>query len=402
MVDIININLNLKRRILICCVLIMICICGCTGRNEVRDNSSENDIVSGNNNSIAADKSYGHMNLEYATQFDVEYFEDGYALITIADDSFVIIPEGMDAPEWMGQDMIAINQPLQDLYVAASSALDLFDSLGELDKVSMTSTKYSDWSLPSIKDAIDKGDLEYVGKYSAPDYEYILSGDCNLAIESTMIYHSPEVKEQLELLGIPVMVERSSYESHPLGRMEWIKLYGLLCGCEAEAEGFFEAKVAEIENAKEKITVNNNDSAKKSVAFFYITNNGYAVVRRPGDYISKMIEMAGGNYVVKSADDDSSLSTMNMQIEAFYECASNVDILIYNSTIDGGIESIEDLINKSQVLADFDAVKKGNVWCTGSNVFQKSAGAADMLIELIYIIAGTADNYSLEYFYRVE
>ncbi len=402
MVDIININLNLKRRILICCVLIMICICGCTGRNEVRDNSSENDIVSGNNNSIAADKSYGHMNLEYATQFDVEYFEDGYALITIADDSFVLIPEGMDAPEWMGQDMIAINQPLQDLYVAASSALDLFDSLGEIDKVSMTSTKYSDWSLPSIKDAIDKGDLEYVGKYSAPDYEYILSGDCNLAIESTMIYHSPAVKEQLELLGIPVMVERSSYESHPLGRMEWIKLYGLLCGCEAEAEGFFEAKVAEIENAKEKITVNNNDSVKKSVAFFYITNNGYAVVRRPGDYISKMIEMAGGNYVVKSADDDSSLSTMNMQIEAFYECASNADILIYNSTIDGGIESIEDLINKSQVLADFDAVKKGNVWCTGSNVFQKSAGAADMLIELIYIIDGTADNYSLEYFYRVD
>lgn len=380
----------------------MICICGCTGRNEVRDNINENDIVSGNSNSIAADKSYGHMNLEYATQFDVEYFEDGYALITIADDSFVLIPEGMDTPEWMGEDMIAINQPVQDLYVAASSALDLFDSLGELDRVSMTSTRYSDWSLPSIKDAIDKGDLEYVGKYSAPDYEYILSGDCNLAIESTMIYHSPEVKEQLELLGIPVMVERSSYESHPLGRMEWIKLYGLLCGCEAEAESFFETKVAEIENAKEKITVNNSGSEEKSVAFFYITNNGYAVVRRPGDYISKMIEMAGGNYVVKSDDDDSSLSTMNMQIEAFYECASNADILIYNSTIDGGIESIEDLINKSQVLANFDAVKKGNVWCTGSNVFQKSAGAADMLIELIYIIDGTADNYSLEYFYRVE
>ena len=47
-----------------------------------------------------------------------------------------------------------------------------------------------------------------------------------------MIYHTPEVKERLEEFGIPVLVERSSYESHPLGRVEWIKLYGVLLGKE--------------------------------------------------------------------------------------------------------------------------------------------------------------------------
>lgn len=51
------------------------------------------------------------------------------------------------------------------------------------------------------------------------NYETIVSSSCELAVESTMIYHTPEVKEQLERLGIPVLVERSSYESHPLG--EW-------------------------------------------------------------------------------------------------------------------------------------------------------------------------------------
>lgn len=384
------------QKIILLSIFTMICICGCTGRGEVRGNS---EIISENstNDSIASN-SYGHMNLQYATQFDVEYFEGGYALICIADDKFVLIPEGADEPNWMSDDMVAIRQPAQDLYVAASSALDLFDSIGELDRVTMTSTKYSDWSLESVADALDNGDMEYVGKYSAPDYEYILSGDCNLAIESTMIYHSPEVKEQLELLGIPVMVERSSYESHPLGRMEWIKLYGLLCGCEDNANEIFDSKVSEVESAMGLV----NNANNTSVAFFYITNNGYAVVRRPGDYISQMIEMAGGTYVIKDANDDSNSSTMNMQIEAFYDCAASADILIYNSTIDGGINSIDELVSKSQVLADFDAVKGGNVWCTGSNVFQKSGGAADMLVELIYIISGTADEHSLEYFYRVE
>ena len=53
-----------------------------------------------------------------------------------------------------------------------------------------------------------------------------------------MIYHNPEVKEKLEDLGIPVLVEMSSYESHPLGRLEWIRVYGLLTDREKEADEF--------------------------------------------------------------------------------------------------------------------------------------------------------------------
>ncbi len=84
------------------------------------------------------------------------------------------------------------------------------------------------------------GQIAYAGKYSAPDYERILAAGCGLAIENTMIYHTPEVKEQLEQFGIPVLVERSSYESGPLARMEWIKLYGILLGKEEQAEQVFE------------------------------------------------------------------------------------------------------------------------------------------------------------------
>lgn len=49
---------------------------------------------------------------------------------------------------------------------------------------------------------MEEGKIAYAGKYSAPDYETIVSSSCELAVESTMIYHTPEVKEQLERLGI--------------------------------------------------------------------------------------------------------------------------------------------------------------------------------------------------------
>ena len=58
-----------------------------------------------------------------------------------------------------------------------------------------------------------------------------------------MIYHTPEVKEQLEHFGVPVLVERSSYESGPLARMEWIKFIGLLLGRAEEAERVFSEKI---------------------------------------------------------------------------------------------------------------------------------------------------------------
>ena len=91
---------------------------------------------------------------------------------------------------------------------------------------------------------MDAGEILYAGKYNAPDFERILSSSCGLAVESTMINHVPEVREKLEELGVPVLVDQSSYEPHPLGRTEWIKLYGALLGKEDEAERLFAEQAA--------------------------------------------------------------------------------------------------------------------------------------------------------------
>ena len=55
-------------------------------------------------------------------------------------------------------------------------------------------TKQDGWYIDEAKQAMADGKITYAGKYSAPDYETIYSADCNLAIENTMIYHTPEVK----------------------------------------------------------------------------------------------------------------------------------------------------------------------------------------------------------------
>lgn len=223
---------------------------------------------------------------------------------------------------------------------------------------------------------MEQGGMRYAGKYSAPDYELILSEGCDLAIESTMITHSPQVKEQLERFGIPVLVERSSYESHPLGRMEWIKLYGLLLGKTDEAAAFFEEQTADLPD------LSGTQGEKKRVAFFSVNSRGIVTVRKSGDYVSKMIELAGGEYVFSDLGDDNALSTMNMEMEAFYSGARDADIIIYNSTIEGELHSLEELLEKSELLADFRAVREGHVYCVGQNLFQESTGLGALIRDM--------------------
>jgi iron complex transport system substrate-binding protein len=324
-------------------------------------------------------------------------------VVRVEDGLDYLVTDGTgELPGWLSEEDIAgmavINAPAGKVYNAASSAMDLIDAAGALDSVVMTSTQESDWSIDKIRKLVGDGTIRYIGKYRSPDYETLVEEDVDLAIESTMIYHNPQVKEAIEELGIPVLVERSSYESEPLGRVEWIKLYGLLFGKEEEANAFFdesEAKLQAVDTEAEKDA--------PSVAFFSVNSNGSVVVRKPGDYVTKMIETAGGTYALDGIADeeDNALSTMNMQMEAFYDKAVDADILIYNSTIEGGLGSISDLTALSDEFNDFAAVKNGNVWCTDASTFQKTTGAADMITEMNRIFCGADDDSGMEYFHKL-
>lgn len=338
-----------------------------------------------------------HMELLYADQFSVDRYENGISLVTVGDgEKYLLVPENETVETSV--DITVINTPVDNTYLAASSAMDLFFGIGADDRIFAASTLERDWSLPYVKQAMSDEDILYAGKYSAPDYELILSEGCGIAIESTMIYHKPEVKEQLERFGIPVFVERSSYESHPLGRLEWVKLYGLMTGKEEEAEKLFS------EQSELLQSVSQNGSAGKTAAFFYISQKGSAVVRKPDDYVSKMIQLAGGEYIFTSDDlntEENAQSTTDMQFEAFYAAAKDADVLIYSSTIDGGIEDISALLEKNSLFADFKAVKTGNVWCTDKNMFQQTTAAAEIISDLNLIFTDNAGDET-EFFYKLK
>ncbi len=335
------------------------------------------------------------LELQYADQFAVDYYTGGYALIHIGDGSeYIVVPEDAPVPDGLADTTVVLQQPLDRIYLVATSAMDLFSALDGVENIRLSGTDEDGWYIEDAKEAMQSGAMLYAGKYNSPDYELIYAEQCDLAVESTMIYHSPEVKEQLERLGIPVLVERSSYESNPLGRVEWLKLYGVLLGREDEAAAIYQQTLDSLR------PVLDQENTGKTVAFFYINSNGSANVRKSGDYVAKMIEMAGGQYIFTNLGDDNALSTMNMQMETFYTGAKDADVIIYNSTIDGELHTIDELLTKSPLLADFKAVQTGDVWCTEQNLFQSTMGLGDMILD-IHAILTEENPETLTYLHRL-
>lgn len=336
------------------------------------------------------------MELDYAESFDVYYYREGYKLIDVHNDRrYLIVPEGSDAPEELDSDIIVLEQPLDCIYLAATSAMALFDAIDSIGAIRMSGTQASGWYIEHAVEAMESGEMIYAGKYSEPDYELLINEDCDLAVESTMILHTPKVQEMIEDLDIPVFIDRSSYETHPLGRTEWVKLYAAMMNCEETAEAFFVEQTQVIEELKDF------KNTEKTVAFFYVSTDGTVVVRKSEDYIPKMIEIAGGRYAFEDLkNEESDSAAVNLSMEEFYAVAQDADYLIYNSSIDNPIESVEDLIAKDELFREFKAVKEGNVWCTGKYLYQATDIVGNLITD-IHLMLTDGEESQMTFLYHV-
>ena len=270
------------------------------------------------------------MDLRYAEQFDVYYYEGGYKYIASHYDGlgYLIVPEGKTAPQIPDASVRILQQPLDDIYLVATAAMSLFDAMDSLDVISLCSQDADSWHVKGAAEAMERGEILYGGKYSEPDYELLVNSNIDIAIENTMILHTPKVIEMIEMLGTPVFIENSSYEPHPLGRTEWIKLFGAMIGREDAAQTVFDRSERMMEE------IETYPATEKTVAIFLIDTSGRAQVRSPNDYLSKMIGISGGvNAFARLNDGEGGGQTNStMTMEEFYATAMDTDYLVYNAS----------------------------------------------------------------------
>ena len=335
----------------------------------------------------------------YASQFCIYEYQDGISLIDISGkEKYLVVPKEKYSDELKESAKVnaVIPRGIENIYLASSSAYSLWAALGAEEKLGFSSIKENDWYIANASNAMKSGRLVYAGKYRMPDYELLLKSGCKLAIESTMILHVPKVKEKLEQLGITVFTDYSSYEDNPLGRLEWIKVYGEISGCQKKALSFFDSQI--------ELLKDNGSSKKITASYFYINTRGMAVVRGSENYISNMLRYAGAEYLcprVKKEPELKSRPTLSVSMEEFYKASKSADFLFYDGNIDSSCTSLSMLKEKNPLLAEFDAVKKSNVWCAKKAIYQDTAQITKIILELNKIFSASGEE-EITFFERLK
>ena len=290
-------------------------------------------------------------------------------------------------------ELTVLQQPLTTTYVAASAVMAPLCDLGAVRQIRFSGLREEGWYVDEARAAMKEGTMLFAGKYSEPDYETLLREGCDLALESTMIYRAPEVTEKLNALGIPVYIDYSSYEPHVLGRLEWVRVYGALFGHEEKAQQWYQTE-------RDRIRAIQKDAEKSSptVVYFYVNASGQIQVRQPNDYIPELLELAGARYLAPdmSGLSGSRKSNVTVSLEDFYSSCKDADYLIYSATLDRPLSSIQELLGKNALFADFKAVQEGHVYTTDKDFYQLSDRMADFAEDVRRMLQGQGDMHFLK------
>ncbi len=339
------------------------------------------------------------MDIEFAEHFSVDYYSGGYKMITIeGDQKFITIPQGKEIPEGLDENITAIQMPVDNTFITSTATMSLISALDAVDKVSQTTYDYDSWYIESVKEKLKSGEMSFVGEYKEPNYEMIAAKEPQLSVFTTAAYSIPDVMEKISDLGSVIIVDHSSVENNPLGRVEWIKLYGALFDMEEKAKELFDEQVDYVENIPES----EEKAEDNTAAIFYINTRGEIIVRNGGDYMPTMFTMAGGEYALSDFYADESGVT-NITMEEFYAQSKDAEYIIYIWSRGGEPGNVSELIEKNSLLADFKAVKEGNVWCTTPDFFQITNTIGYMISDMNSLINMDENSESeLKYLFKLE
>lgn len=355
----------------------------------------------------------------FAELFSIEHLKDenekAYSKIEVfdkekkLDTSWLLLPEGVDkvsgAPAGVN---IMTFRDRQNIMVSSASTMALINAMDALSKVPMT-TADTTWRIQEIKDAIDKGTVKEVGKYSKPDYEQIISigaeKHVTFAVFSTMLDSVPDVYDQLtKTCNLRIMRDQSSYESHPLGRTEWIKIYGEIFDMRDKSDAVFNGQVEILNETTSKINV--PEAERKTVLIFYTTSTKDTFyVRNAADYVTELVNLGGGKQVAEIGPGKS--GNTKMPQELFIEKCSQADYVLYNWTSGAsGVkdESLQGLIDArlGDWFKDFKAYKEGNVWRTSNDFYQKMDKMGEMVADIYKMLYGENVSDTLTYVNRLK
>ena len=234
---------------------------------------------------------------------------------------------------------------------------------------------------------VESGKVIEIGSTEVIPLEKIVNSKANILLYSGF-GNNINNESQLEKLGIECIPIYDWKEKDPLGKAEWILLYGFLSGKEAIAKEYMSGLMLRYEKLKGlRYKTNPNILAGNVYGDVWNTPNG-------DSFIARMINDASGNYLFKETKGTGSLL---LDLEEVVLRSDSADVWIHP-----GYASYSELLNvnpKAKYLRPFN---QDRVYCYShamNRFWELSAIEPDKMLkdQLIIFHGGPEDSL---YFYR--
>ncbi|WP_237073429.1 ABC transporter substrate-binding protein [Prosthecochloris sp. GSB1] len=262
---------------------------------------------------------------------------------------YLLLPRGAAEPEGFDGYMV-IRTPVRSVAVFSTTHIGYIDLLGCSDRIAGVA-RPEIVNTRSVRRKIEAGLICEIGMPFSPNLEVILDLDPDLVIATVL---PPSRKAEYNALvdaGIPVLVVSEWLESSPIGRAEWLKMYGAFLGKNDEAlEKFRGIERSYLDLA----ALTDNVSSRPSVITGLPFKDAWFV---PGgdSYVARLLRDAGAEY---HWSDQAKTGSMKMDIESVYPVALQAEIWLSPGTV----LTRDELLAKDERFSDFPSVRAGRVY----------------------------------------
>jgi iron complex transport system substrate-binding protein len=242
-----------------------------------------------------------------------------------------------------------------------------------------------------LKQAIAEGRVKSMGDEGFISLESIIQTKAQIIVYSAFNSEFQD-QDRLEKLGIICIPNFDWKETHPLGKAEWIKFFGVLVNQEDRAEKYFK----QIERNYNELKTQAKKISKYPSVFSGNMMGGYWYTPGGSSYQAQFYHDAQINYKYSNTTEIGSIA---LGLEKVLKENKKTEYWL-----DPGESSIESILHKSPKLEHLDAVQKKNVYCYSHEInryWELSAIEPDhILSDLLQIFHPDTFNRFPLYFYR--
>ncbi|WP_121366036.1 ABC transporter substrate-binding protein [Flavobacterium limicola] len=323
--------------------------------------------------------------IEYASGFSINKYE-GYSIVTVSNPwpeanknfTYILKEKNGSIPDSLKK-YTTIPVPLQSIVVTSTTIIPFLEMLGvEKSLVGFPHTDYV--SSEKTRKLIDAGTVKNIGQNEKLNMEQLIELEPNLIVTFGIDNNNPML-DNLQKSGLKVLIQADWMEQTPLGKAEWIKLYGALFGKEKEAKTLFDGIVKNYNDAIQLV------ATKKPTAtvLYGSMYQDQWYVAKGNSWVAQFMKDAKANYLWANVAGTGSLS---LPFEKILEKAKTAKYWIAT----GSFKSIAEFKNSNTHYSQFDAAKSKNVYtfesklgATGGTIYYELAASRPDLVLKDYI-----------------